>query len=81
MTIQLSAEEQQAMEKAVARGQFTSVDEAVHAAIQNFIDEHTEWIAYVRAGIQEGLEDIENGRVVDGKQAMRRLRSRVRVAA
>ncbi len=81
MTIQLSAQEQQAMKKAVANGQFTSVDEAVHASVRNLADEHAEWLAYVKRGIQEGLEDIENGCLVDGKQAMQRLRRRTRVAA
>ncbi len=81
MTIQLSAEEQQAMEKVVANGQFTSVDEAVHAAIQNLSDEYAEWLVYAKRQIEQGLDDIAHGRLVDGDQVMKRLRERARKTA
>ncbi len=55
MTIELSAEEQQAMEKAVAKGQFTSVDQAVHAAVRNLSDEYVEWLVYARDRYNLGL--------------------------
>ncbi len=81
MTIQLSAEEQQAMEKVVANGQFTSVDEAVHAAVRNMSDEYAEWLVYARRQVQLGLDDIAAGRVIDGAPVMQRLRQRARKSA
>ncbi len=75
MTIHLSAEEQQAMEKVVAGGQFTSVDEAVHAAVRNLSDEHADWLVYARRQIQLGLDDIAAGRVVDGEAFLRELKA------
>ena len=74
MTIELSAEEQQAMEKAVAKGQFTSEDQAVHAAVRNLSDEYVEWLVYARRQIQLGLADVAAGRVVDGDELLRELR-------
>lgn len=81
MEIELSEEDLATVQRLVDSGQFQSVDEAVHVAVRNLMDEHAEWLIYARASIVEGLEDIAAGRVVDGHEVMARLKARARRAA
>ncbi len=79
--VELSSEEQVAIEGLVQKGHFQSVDDAVHAAVRNLAEQHDDWVRYVRERVQAGEDDIAAGRVADGYEFLQRLRSRVQRSA
>jgi Arc/MetJ-type ribon-helix-helix transcriptional regulator len=76
MTVELSAEDQQLLQRLVDAGEFASLEEALHAAIEGAQNKHDAWLEYARHSIQEGLDDVVAGRLVDGEEAMKRLKAR-----
>ena len=76
MQIELKPETVALAQSLVDDGRFGSIEEAVHAAIRNFADAHAEWLVYAQRNIQEGLDDLAAGRLVDGDEVMSRLRAR-----
>jgi antitoxin ParD1/3/4 len=56
----------------VASGRFQNASEALRAGLRMLEREEAEWEA-ARRGVLEGLEDIRQGRTVDGEEAGRRI--------
>jgi antitoxin ParD1/3/4 len=56
----------------VASGRFQNASEALRAGLRMLEREESEWEA-ARRGVLEGLEDIRQGRTVDGEKAGRRI--------
>lgn len=76
ITIELSEDMAEAMERAVARGEYASIDKAIEQAVAEH--EATRWEAEIgkdrlRAMIQEG---IDSGPSIDGEEAFDRLRAK-----
>jgi antitoxin ParD1/3/4 len=64
MTISLNPELQRFVEEQVRAGKFDSPDAAVAEAVR-FMKIREEKLAWLRAEIQKGIDDIEQGRVSD----------------
>jgi antitoxin ParD1/3/4 len=62
MTVSLSPELQQFLEEQVRAGKFDSPDAAVAEAVRQ-MKEREEKLAWLRAEIQKGIDNIEHGRV------------------
>lgn len=77
MNVSLTPELEAFIQETVATGQYTSASEVVRASLRTF-REQERWKAYAQAKIQKGLQDVAEGRVVDGEEAMRRIRAAAR---
>jgi antitoxin ParD1/3/4 len=77
MNVSLTPELEQLVEETVSTGRYSSASEVVRASLRSFLDEER-WKTYARAKIEKGLEDAAAGRIVEGDEAMRRIRSAAR---
>ncbi len=77
MNVSLTPELEQFVEQTVSSGRYSSASEVIRASLRSFLDEER-WKAYARAKIEKGLEDATAGRVVEGDEAMRRIRAAAR---
>jgi len=77
MNVSLTPELEQLVEETVSTGRYSSASEVVRASLRSFLDEER-WKAYARAKIEKGLEDAAAGRIVEGDEAMRRIRAAAR---
>ena len=79
MTIHLKPELQALIQKDVQRGPYESVDEFVERAVE-LLHEQEEWVSENRADIaaqvEHGFAQAERGELIDGEEAVRRLRQR-----
>ncbi len=78
--ITLSGESARVVEEQLARGKFASAREVVEAALQLLEareQEEQAQIEHWRKLIQEGADDLDAGRVVDGETVMRESRERL----
>ena len=62
MQIQLTGQAQEVVENLLAQGRFQSADEAVECALE-FFQSSLPPLESLNAKLQEGLEDVEAGRV------------------
>ncbi len=80
ITISLPSDIVRSVEGAVAAGEFTSSDAVLLAALQEWqenrqMDEAL--IARIAAGVQEGLDDIESGRLYTSEEVFAELKERL----
>jgi len=78
--ITLSGESARIVEDQLARGKYASADAVVEAALQLLEAREQadrEELQRLRQMIQEGADDLDAGRVVDGETVMRESRERL----
>jgi putative addiction module CopG family antidote len=79
MTIHLKPELQALIQKDVQRGPYESADEFVERAVK-LLHEQEEWVsenrAEIAAQVEHGFAQAERGELIDGEEAVRRLRER-----
>jgi len=78
--ITLSGESARIVEDQLARGKYASADTVVEAALQLLEAREQadrEELQRLRQMIQEGADDLDAGRVVDGETVMRESRERL----
>jgi len=74
--VQLTPEEARLLERLMAEGPFASAQEALVAGLK-LLERDLAWKADARRKIQEGLEDLKAGRVVDGEKAIEEILARI----
>ena len=77
MSISLSPEVERLIEEKVEAGEYESADEVVLDALQALSaaeQEHANRLEALRAKIQEGIDDLENGRHSPLEEVVARLR-------
>jgi len=72
MHVQLTPEQAKLLEQLVAEGRYSTPAEAIHAGLK-LLAQDLAWKADARRKIQEGLDDLKAGRVVDGDKAMEEI--------
>jgi len=78
--ITLSGESARIVEDQLARGKYASADAVVEAALQLLKareQEQRQELQRLRQMIQEGADDLDAGRLVDGETVMRESRERL----
>ena len=73
--VSLTPEFAEFVEGCVASGRFQSDSEVVRQGLR-LLQEHEAGLDFIRAKIKIGLKQIEQGEVVDGKEAFAELRRR-----
>lgn len=73
MNIDLPAEANGFIEGLVASGEYLSADEAIAAGIQLLMSRQQ-----LRADIQQGIDELDAGEGLDGKQVFAELRERAK---
>lgn len=74
--MQLTPEEARLLERLMAEGPFASAQEALVAGLK-LLERDLAWKADARRKIQEGLEDLKAGRVVEGEKAIEEIRRKL----
>ena len=70
--MRLSPEQKELVERLVLEGRYASAGDAIHAGLK-LLELELAWKADARKKIQEGLDDLKAGRVVDGDKAMEEI--------
>ena len=74
--MRLTPEQEALVKRLVFEGRFATADEAIHAGLQ-LLEQELAWKADARKKIQEGLDDLKAGRVVDGEKAIEEIRKKL----
>ncbi len=91
MQITLSTEQSRILESLTRQGQYTSLEETIDAALVLLAEQVTgqnpdldpdylAWMEETRLKIDEGLQDIEAGRVIELDAVMAQLQNKVDLA-
>ena len=75
--MRLTPKEQEFVQRLVSEGRYASADAALRAAFR-LLEQEEAWKEDARRKIEEGLEDLKAGRVVNGEKAMREIREELR---
>ncbi len=73
MTLQLSPDRERRLRAQVDAGRFASLDAALEEAVDRLLDADPR--SELNRLVQEGVDDIANGDVIDGEEAFRQLRA------
>lgn len=76
MNVHLTPELKKLVEDEVAAGRYASASEVVREGLRLLLEERR-WRDEVRAKLVEGLAQAKAGRLVDGDEAVERLRKRI----
>ncbi|MCA6575031.1 MAG: type II toxin-antitoxin system ParD family antitoxin [Pseudanabaena sp. M57BS1SP1A06MG] len=82
MSIALKIEQEQFIQKKLKSGKYSSADEVIFEAFRLLEerDKHYEqWLQDTRQKVADGLAQLDQGEVLDGKSVMARLKERVRM--
>lgn len=60
----------------LASGRYASADDIICDGLYSLADTDDEWIQWLNAAIEQGLEDVKAGRVSSGDEAYVRLMAR-----
>ena len=71
--MRLTPELKELVERLVREGHYASPSDAVHAGLK-LLEEELAWKADASTKIQEGLDDLKHGRVVNGEKAIEEIR-------
>jgi antitoxin ParD1/3/4 len=77
MNVRLTPEQEELVKRLVFEGRYATASEAIHAGLQ-LLEQELAWKADARKKIQEGLDDLKAGRVVDGEKAIEQIRKKLR---
>jgi antitoxin ParD1/3/4 len=80
MNILLDAEQAEFIQTQLQSGQFASAEAVIATALQIMATQQAEyqaWLEETRVKIQEGMEDIQRGDVVDGETFMAELQQKL----
>jgi len=77
VNVRLTPKEQEFVQRLVSEGRYASADAALRAAFR-LLEQEEAWKEDARRKIEEGLEDLKAGRVVNGEKAMREIREELR---
>lgn len=75
--MQLTPEQAELLARLVTEGRYSTPTEAIHAGLK-LLAQDLAWKADARRKIQEGLEDLEAGRVVDGEKVVEEIRRKLK---
>ena len=75
--MRLTPKEQEFVQRLVSEGRYASAEAALRAAFR-LLEQEEAWKEDARRKIEEGLEDLKAGRVVNGEKAMREIREELR---
>ena len=64
MALQITPQLEEKISRLVTEGRYANANEVVEHAME-LLEEYDEQLTELRAKLQEGLDDIENGRVVE----------------
>jgi len=76
MNVYLTPELRKLVEEEVASGKYASASEVIREGLRLLFEER-QWRAEVREKIAEGMAQARAGQLVDGEEAIGRLRKRV----
>lgn len=79
MTVEIAAEDHEALQRLVHSGRFSSVAAAVHECVQHLTEEvapDEEWKRQLDEAIDEGLADIAAGRYRPAREFLSELHTR-----
>jgi len=77
VNVRLTPKEQEFVQRLVSEGRYASAEAALRAAFR-LLEQEEAWKEDARRKIEEGLEDLKAGRVVNGEKAMREIREELR---
>ncbi len=84
MNVDLTPELESFVRDRVKSGEYNSQSEVVRDALRllmNREDTRAASIAYLKGALEEGLNDLESGRVCDGPRVFNELKAELRVTA
>lgn len=70
--MRLTPEQQELVKRLVFEGHYPTASEAIQASLR-LLEQELAWKADARKKIQEGLDDLKAGRVVDGEKAIQEI--------
>lgn len=70
--MRLTPEQEELVKRLVLEGHYATASEAIHAGLA-LLEQELAWKADARRKIQEGLDDLKAGRVVDGEKAIEEI--------
>jgi antitoxin ParD1/3/4 len=76
MNIILKPEQEQFVQKQLAKGQYSTVDELIGAAF-TLLSDQEQRLEELRQQIAVGTEQIQQGKVVDGESVFDRLQEKI----
>lgn len=75
--MRLTPEQEELVKRLVFEGNYATITEAIHAGLR-LLEQELAWKADARKKIQEGLDDLKAGRVVDGEKAIEEIRKKLK---
>jgi antitoxin ParD1/3/4 len=77
MNVRLTPQQEEFVNKQVEEGRYLSASEVIREGLRLLADEE-KWKAEVRSKIALGLEQVRNGQVVEGEEAVKSVLEKLR---
>ena len=75
--MRLTPEQDELVKRLVFEGAYPTASEAIRDGLR-LLEQELAWKADARKKIQEGLDDLKAGRVVDGEKAVEEIRKKLK---
>ena len=75
--MRLTPQQEELVERLVSEGEYSNAGEVIGDGLR-LLEQELAWKADCRQKIDEGMEDLKAGRVVNGEQAIRDLLAKLR---